>query len=194
MKKSLILLLCTLMGVSASAQSESKLQDLQSVPEESNFVEAQTILADEAPVADVDFLKEFSLAAPMPAYSGYDSKYHTGSYEWKKYKRKKRWAWTCAVGGPVVMLYGLIVLVDGGVDGLVDNPKKLTTKEKVGACMIVGGGLMTIGSIPLFIRSHKFKERAKRDYTLNFGVERFNTQALCVSNRSNMGLNIGLSF
>jgi hypothetical protein len=83
--------------------------------------------------------------------------------DWRKHKRFKTAGWIALGVGVPLTLAGLITTIAS-----VENPR---VKSSTGEWLAGAGLISTIGSIPLFILSSKYKRRAKNqmiDVSFNF--------------------------
>jgi len=88
-----------------------------------------------------------------------DSKIHNNDYQanLKKYHTNKTVAWTLAGTGVVLLGIGI---AQPAPQFYINNDPSLGYPKRKGGALRVAGGILTIASIPFFIRASKFKRKA----------------------------------
>ncbi len=104
--------------------------------------------------------------------------------EWKKYKTLRTLGW-CSLGvGVPVTAFGIWLAIYE-----YDHYKEAT----LGATVIAIGGTFTLASIPLFISSSHYKNKAKK-LSLNMGVTQIATPTFTATSKNAPALSLALSF
>lgn len=105
--------------------------------------------------------------------------------EWGKYKALRAVGWTAfGVGSAAFVGGALTFLIEGSITG---------KHSAAGPALMIGGGALTIASVPLLVSAYSYRNKAKK-MSLNMGVSSITTPSLTTNTHLTPALGFALNF
>lgn len=132
-------------------------------------------------------LPDTSIGANASTYTSFASQPfdYKQTAEWGKYKALRAVGWTSFGVGSAAFVGGVLTFL---------FESSFTGKHSAaGPALMIGGGALTIASVPLLVSAYSYRNKAKK-ISLNMGVSHINTPSLTTNPHISPALSLALNF
>lgn len=181
--KRYFILLALIFSTIMSAYSQSIDTTIGDVSEESYFESRSDASEGQSSLHDSPSVSNASTHTPaLLASQPFDYKQ---TAEWGKYKALRAVGWTAFGVGSAAFVGGVLTfLIESSFTG---------KHSAAGPALMIGGGALTIASVPLLVSAYSYRNKAKK-MSLNMGVSHITTPSLTTNPHISPTLSFALNF
>lgn len=179
--KRYFILLALIFSAIMSAYSQPMVTAIANLSEETYFESPSGAYEGQSSPSDTSTGANASTLAPI-ATQPFDYKQ---TAEWGKYKALRAVGWTSfGVGSAAIVGGFLTYLIESSFTG---------KHTAAGPALMIGGGALTIASVPLLVSAYHYRNKAKK-MSLNMGVSHITTPSLTTNTHITPALSFALNF
>lgn len=179
--KRYFILLALILSAIMSAYSQSIDTAIDDLSEETYFESRSDLSEGQLSLSDTSTGSNASSPAPFSSQP-FDYKQ---TAEWGKYKALRAVGWTAFGVGSAAFVGGVLTFL---------FESSFTGKHSAaGPALMIGGGALTIASVPLLVSAYSYRNKAKK-MSLNMGVSSITTPSLTTNIHFTPALSFALNF